>query len=589
MIFMIEEIHVKNFRSLKDFKIEFEEDITVLVGENDSGKTSVIDAIKIIFNKKSFGHDDFSYDENEALIELKIDDKIYIKDIKLIEGEVEENLFIKLNEDYINQIEAEISSNEFDSLEEDDKRGRLFELLDELGITRGNMRKIETLTEKITGKITELKNNEYIAPISGIPADFNIFFLDGKKFENIDEHINELYFNQIKQDIWEKEVAGKTIEQIIDDQLTDFATSLETKMEEQGSITKLKDYLPNITSLKIIPSFTRRLTLDVDVQLKEGEITIPVENKGDGTKRRITMALLEIKKEIDDEQSDAYIFDEPNTHLHVKAELDLLKLLLGFVKKKKQVFITTHSPFLLNSVNPQKIRLLTLDDNQSKVSQFKPDEILKSVLSSLGINNTNLFFSKKILIVEGHTENNFVPIIFQKIYGIDLQNILVNLINGKGIETAAMAARVFRDFNLVERHEIYVLIDNDGNKKLKRFIEVLDIPQENIRQLGYKEFEDTFDPLIIYESWKKYIKLYLNEYNPEIYEKFENRWTYDSIKLLRKTCIENDLKFSDKLADFSIDHCLVRMDKTDLGIALAKHAQKEDLDPKLNYILDKLF
>ncbi|AXV37248.1 MAG: hypothetical protein CIT01_03055 [Methanobacterium sp. BRmetb2] len=583
---MIEWIHVKNFRSLKNFKMNFEEDITIIVGENDCGKTSILESLKIIFNKQKFEEDDISYGEKEAVIEVKIKDRSYIKQVKYEEnGLLLENNCVKLSKETINNIKEELDSNTFKELNEEDQRRRLYELMDHLGINKGNMRRIDSLTNKINEKITELESNSYTSSISRIPNDYNLFFLDGKHFQNLDDHIDELYFNQIRQDIWKRDVNGETVEEIINKHLYNSTSDLERQIVDQGSIEKLKTYLPNITEIKIIPQLTQKLNIGVKVQLLEGTEIIPIEKKGDGTKRRITMALLEIRKEIDEEQLHSYIFDEPDTHLHVKAQLDLLNILWGFVRKKKQVIVTSHSPFILNSFSPKNIRLLTLNDYQTELNAVDTDEDIISTLKSLGINNTNLFFSKKILIVEGHTEEKFIPMVFEKIYGFKLQNILVKIIRGNGIDDASKLARVFRDFEFFEESYIYLLLDNDGNRKLKEFNRNLNIPKENKRELGYKEFEDTFDPLIIYIAWKKHVKL--NE-DAEVYKKFEKKWFYESIKLIRKACIENDLKFSTKLAEYSSDVCCVRMDKVDLGIALANIVEKDDLNPKIVYILEKL-
>lgn len=64
---------MENFRSLKNIKIEFEKDLTVLVGENDSGKTSVIDTLKIMFENKLPETDDFYWDSREIKIEIETD------------------------------------------------------------------------------------------------------------------------------------------------------------------------------------------------------------------------------------------------------------------------------------------------------------------------------------------------------------------------------------------------------------------------------------------------------------------------------------------------------------------------------------
>lgn len=587
---MLREIYVKNFRSLLDFRMNFNKDTTMIVGENDSGKTSIIDAIKIILKPEEtqFNIEDFSYGETKALIKIKIDNKYYIKEFRINETSVDEINSIGVDKEVIENTKNYINGIDFSHLDEENQRIKLFEIMFELGIPRGNAKLIDTLKVKVNEAIKDLEENDYISEITQIPGGTNIFFLDGKRFKNIDEHINELYFDKIKKEIWnERAIGSNTIENIIDYHLQRFTSELEKKIEEQGSIEKLREYVPNITKIKITPNFTRRLNVDLKVDLIEGENVVPVENKGDGTKRRITMALLEIKNEIDQEYLDTYIFDEPDTHLHVKSELDLLKILRNFVENQKQVIITTHSPFLLNSVNPEKVKLLQLINNQTVLSAFNSEDF-ESVLNTLGISNTNLFFSKKLLIVEGYTEYYFIPRIFKKIYGFDLKNVLVKIINGKGIDRSSSAARVFRDFEFVKKDDIYIMIDNDGDNRLKRFVELIDIPKKNKQEIGFKEFEDTFCPSLIYHSWKKHVTIELKTENPEAFEKFEKNWSLEMVIAIKNYCLKNNQKFSTKLSEYSGEICLYPMDKPELGIALAECAEKNDLDPKILYIFDKI-
>jgi len=276
---MIEYIYIKNFRSLRDFKLNFEDDITVIVGENDCGKTSILESLKIVFGKQKFEESDFSNGSDESFIEVKIKNKSYIKNLKKLDNFIDENSFIKLDKGDIDDIKDKLSSSSFVALDDEDKRQKLFEFAKELEINTGRISRIDTLTDKIEKKIRELEQNSYIVPISQIPNDYNLFFLDGKHFQNLDDHIDELYFNQIRQDIWKKEINGETVEEIINTHLHDSVIDLETQIKDQGSIEKLRAYLPKITHIKIIPELTPRLTIGVKVQLLEGTEIIPVEKK----------------------------------------------------------------------------------------------------------------------------------------------------------------------------------------------------------------------------------------------------------------------------------------------------------------------
>ena len=71
----IEKIKVENFRSLKNFEIELEETMSLIVGKNNTGKTSVIEILNKLINKSGgIESDDFNIDYVKEL-EKNIDRK----------------------------------------------------------------------------------------------------------------------------------------------------------------------------------------------------------------------------------------------------------------------------------------------------------------------------------------------------------------------------------------------------------------------------------------------------------------------------------------------------------------------------------
>ncbi|MFK3865305.1 AAA family ATPase [Pseudoalteromonas rhizosphaerae] len=50
----LKELQLTNFRKFESLKVNFQQGLNVLVGENDSGKTAIVDAIRYILNTKSF-------------------------------------------------------------------------------------------------------------------------------------------------------------------------------------------------------------------------------------------------------------------------------------------------------------------------------------------------------------------------------------------------------------------------------------------------------------------------------------------------------------------------------------------------------
>ena len=84
----IKKLSVKNFRSLKNLEIEFNDDITCIVGENDAGKTSILDCIRAFSDSETLykiDPDDFykngDYTEEEIVIKLELSNGVEIEKI----------------------------------------------------------------------------------------------------------------------------------------------------------------------------------------------------------------------------------------------------------------------------------------------------------------------------------------------------------------------------------------------------------------------------------------------------------------------------------------------------------------------------
>jgi putative ATP-dependent endonuclease of the OLD family len=60
----IKSIHIKNYRLLKDFKLDLEDELSLVLGKNNTGKTSILSALDKFINsnsdKNKFTSDDFN-------------------------------------------------------------------------------------------------------------------------------------------------------------------------------------------------------------------------------------------------------------------------------------------------------------------------------------------------------------------------------------------------------------------------------------------------------------------------------------------------------------------------------------------------
>lgn len=576
---MIKSIYVNNYRCLQNFTMEFEDDITLVVGENDAGKTSLVDALKVILQGINVEKDDFCYGTNKIDIQLNIDDNVYLAEYFLAEENITNKLYILISHEKLLSIKEFIKSDDFNTYKEDEQLKKLKDLANLVGVTYRSNSSIKSLTQNINDKIDNLLSKENPAKCESKMFNLKMYFLDGKHFKDISMFLNELFFKEKKKNIWSEKVTDDlTVEEFIKKTLEEYSVSIEEDINNNGLKEKLHDFLPELTEISINSNFEPRdLSIYVSVKLLENFKEIPIDKKGDGTKRRITMALLDYNTEKEDKSNAIYLLDEPDTHLHVKAQLELMNIVRKVIKEKNQMILTTHSPFLINSCKPNQIRLIRNIDNVSKIKYLKKDDDIDSLLRNLGVENIYLFFARKILIVEGQTEEKFIPIIYERIYGKNLHSDLIKIINVQGIKNVPGFARAILEMN--SKENIYALIDNDADDATKELINKLEMKSEHKIEIGNKEFEDSFKESVIDSCWRKYVE--------SREKKVGELWNEDNISKIKNECIAEGKKFSKELGCLN-SGCQKKFSKIELGIALGEYCNIGDLDPKLMGLLTEI-
>lgn len=568
----IRALQVAGFRSLKNFSIEFDPLLTVIVGENDAGKTSLIECLRVITQDRTVGSDDFSYGANEIRIHVEIDNFIFNKKyLKQEDGGISAQLSAMPSQDYKSQLLARFGSTAFDlSLEEDlaflKNTAKIF------GLTVRSNSNFSNLKDQLAELLT--RDGDLIIDGATFPK-FNNIQLDGRQFENVPSFFREVFLKEKQISIWQESTSdGCTIEDFVRSSLKDYSEDVSRQIREQGILEKLKIYLGELIDIRIEPLFhPKDLSLDAKVKFLENGGEINIENKGDGTKRRITMALLEFKKEqsklLGDSQT-IYLLDEPDTHLHVKAQLDLIKTLSGFSSNGDQIILTTHSPFILNAVNPNQVRLLIRKDGETSNKKLSINSnVAQSALRGLGIENTHLFFSRTIVIVEGETEENFLHHQYYKNTGNSTSAALIKVINVEGVQNILGFSRAILELH--DSRHIYLLCDNDISEDLRILIAELNLDEAHKFFVGKKEFEDAFDSEVLHKCWSAYLTD-AGKQTPET-------WSAEAIEALKQKASKDNLKFSKEIRALSSGG--KKMTKPILGAALGRYASLEELPKEL--------
>lgn len=569
---MLDFLEIKNFRCLRDVKVNFESDQTLLVGENDSGKTSIIDVLRILFDGKKLEVEDFSYGQTNILIKVKVNENIFLVQYNNENGNISKEVQLELYHDNLSSIKEKINNEDFN---EENSIDELKNIAKQFNLSIRSNSRFDGLKSSLNTIIDEkLTESEPCYVDSNLPS-LNIYILDGKHMEDISLFIDERYFKDKKNSIWDESINGdSTLEQFVKQSLNDHSASIKRTIDECGIKEKIKDFLPELSDIKIETSFNRKeIQIGVNVKMLDGDEEIYIKKKGDGTKRRITLALLGI----DEENQALYVFDEVDTHLHVKAQRDLISKLSQIYNSGNQVILTSHSPFVINSVRPKQIRSIVNIDNSSSINSINSIENVDSILNSLGIENTYLFFAKRILLVEGKTEEIFIPALFEKCRNSTIYNNLIKIINVDGIRNIPGFSRALLELN--NKDNIFILFDNDIDEDTQSIMDSLALNESNIYKVGDCEFEDSFAPETIYHAWKSYVEAN----NRRIGE----QWTEENISNCKNDCISNRSKFSKELKNLNIG-CREKLTKPRLAIALAEYCNLDDVSVEIRELLSKL-
>ena len=572
-------LEVRGFKSLAEFRISFEDTLTVVVGENDAGKTSLIECLKVITQGRPIGSDDFTHGQDAITIAIEIDDFVFRKDYRKNGSIVEEGPMQACpTKMYVERTLARIQSDDFDLTNEENQAfikytAKLF------GFTVKSNSVIASLREQLVGCLSA--GGELAIEGASFPK-FNNIQLDGKHFENVPAFFKEVFLKEKQASIWREEIQeGTTIEAFVRSHLEQYSNDVSMQIKDRGIIDKLRIFLPELTEVRVEPVFhARDLNVDAKVKFLENGNEISIDNKGDGTKRRMTMALLEFKKEqsrIPNDDQTIYLLDEPDTHLHVRAQLELVETINGFSAAGNQVILTTHSPFVVNAVNPSQIRLLVRQNGVTSLKGLSANSDKSSkILRALGIENTHLFFSRKIVIVEGQTEETFLPLQYLKKTNHTISSGLVKIININGVSNVAGFSRAILELH--DPESIFILCDNDASPELQEMIDQIQIPSAHKFQVGDREFEDAFDSSVLQRVWA--------EYHIDSNRKTPEGWTTEAINQLKVKCLAEGQKFSEKIK--TLNQGGKKMTKPIFGAALGERTEEHELPKRLQDLLSIL-
>jgi len=251
---------------------------------------------------------------------------------------------------------------------------------------------------------------------------------------------------------------------------------LKQKFSEDKSLSRINEQLKEEKG-KISE---KDLTVSIDISQKtswEASLTtyldeIPFQYIGKGD-QNILKTLLALERKPEDTQ--VVLIEEPENHLSFSTMNKLIKI-INEKCEGRQLFITTHSTFVLNKLGLDNVILLGNDLKTITLRDLKP-ETQRYFQKLPGYDTLRLLIAKKAILVEGPSDE----LIIQKAYKQKYDKLPIE----DGIDIISVRGLSFKRFLEIAENiekEVIMITDNDGDyveKIEKRYEDLID--KSNIR------------------------------------------------------------------------------------------------------------
>ncbi len=417
----LKSLWINGFKNLKEFNIDFEnrDGITVLIGNNASGKSNILEAISAIFAGL------YNATLDELNFKFDIIYNIYDADIRISKKQ---------------KIKYRIKKP-------DNKSWNVSKNFYELGFALSSETTPQTLKKYQPSQVIALYSGEELRLWESWYKDFYVSFFNDILNQKADTFTPKmLYINKyswtlglialfcsdkdkIKKFIKEHYYAlyeGIDINFVIDE-------TKYKKFKDNAALTLIKrikslsaDGFINTNTLKTLDIGTQQIKtkqifeylyiasspdskgrLGVKIQRIIDSISIKqidIESLSEGHKKQI---LLKLALEVLAGKNSLLLFDEPDAHIHISNKEKIPKMLEKY--DNREIVLTTHSPTLAHSFDNKHLAYV---ENGKINTEYNDKEKLLNELTNdfMGVSEQQILLqsNKDILIVEGKTDEAYI-------------------------------------------------------------------------------------------------------------------------------------------------------------------------------------
>ncbi|MGX4657907.1 ATP-dependent nuclease [Micromonospora sp. SCSIO 07396] len=450
---MLKKITIKNYKVFRNFTLDLNPGVNVIVGDNDAGKSNLLEAINLALTGRLRGNP-AAAELSPFLINLQAT-REYVAALRARGPAEPPEILIELYFDDADNLASLRGAN--NSLREFTPGVKIriafnLDFIDEYATYIAEPGRIAWVpTEYYQVHWTNFAGEAITA--RGVPATATLIDATAIRLPN---------------------GADAYLQSIIADSLgprqrVELSLAYRSLREAFGDIAAVKEINTRLAGERGEIS-DRELTLSIDISQRAGwerslvphldELPFPYVGKGEQSSLKILLALTE---KIAD--THVVLIEEPENHLSFSS----LNQLVHKINEKcagKQVLATTHSAFILNKLGLDELILLTNTGGQ-RITDLRRDTVDYFKKLS-GYDTLRLVLAKRAILVEGPSDELILTRAYLDEHGREPIADGVDIINVRGLSAAR-----FLDLAVPLAKPVAVVNDNDGDaaKMRQRYAE----------------------------------------------------------------------------------------------------------------------
>ena len=453
----LSKITIENFRCFGEadnrFELSLNPKLTALVGENDAGKTAIIDALRFVLgttDQEWYRLEDTDFCNEGTAREIRIICKFEGLNARDKRSFVE---YLTYNEDGETDLVFYVNWTAEDT--GDAPKGRPYRRVTVHSGKDGDGPSIDP-------KARELLRATYLRPLRD--ADQALSAGRGSRLAQVLHHTDQVKTEGVGYDPTGN-IDPKKLNVL---GIGDLANALlENQKGIKNTRTKIDTHLEGLSlrwdSLKSIIKVSGS-TSSEGVRLRQlleklDLILGGVGKLGLGSNNLLFIACELLLLAQEDEGNKLLLIEEPSAHLHAQRQLQVMRSLQEQAKENGiQVIITTHSPNLASAIELDNMvmvrngRAFSLAEGETNL---EPSDY-KFLKRFLDVTKANLFFARGVMIVEGDAENILLPTL-ANILGRDFTEHGVSIVNVGGVGLRRYA-RIFQRKNAKKNGQLDIPI-----------------------------------------------------------------------------------------------------------------------------------